>query len=195
MVKVLIVYASRHGGTKGIALRIGNVLVEKGLQCTVAPAEENPDPTIEDACLLGSGVYLGSWLKEALDYGWRHAPRLAERPIWLFSSGPLPGPAADKATDRDDPLAVALGPKEGPGSGGRQKIAELSDALHPRDHRVFFGAYDPTQPRKSLPERLIRLTPASRSILPAGDYRDWGAIEGWAREIAAALVPAGVTTG
>jgi menaquinone-dependent protoporphyrinogen oxidase len=29
--------------------------------------------------------------------------------------------------------------------------------------------------------------PAARDILPAGDFRDWPAIEAWAREIAAAL--------
>jgi menaquinone-dependent protoporphyrinogen oxidase len=29
--------------------------------------------------------------------------------------------------------------------------------------------------------------PAIRDLLPAGDFRDWPAIEAWAREIAAAL--------
>jgi menaquinone-dependent protoporphyrinogen oxidase len=29
--------------------------------------------------------------------------------------------------------------------------------------------------------------PAGKQILPAGDFRDWEAIESWAREIAVAL--------
>jgi menaquinone-dependent protoporphyrinogen oxidase len=35
---------------------------------------------------------------------------------------------------------------------------------------------------------MVRLMPASKRILPAGDFREWDAIEAWAREIAAELV-------
>jgi menaquinone-dependent protoporphyrinogen oxidase len=40
-----------------------------------------------------------------------------------------------------------------------------------------------------MSERLIRLMPASKGLLPRGDFRDWEAIGAWAREIAAALRP------
>jgi menaquinone-dependent protoporphyrinogen oxidase len=56
-----------------------------------------------------------------------------------------------------------------------------------RDHRVFLGAYDPSDPPKSLSERIVRLMPGSRGILPPGDFRDWDAIEAWAHGIAASL--------
>jgi menaquinone-dependent protoporphyrinogen oxidase len=39
-----------------------------------------------------------------------------------------------------------------------------------------------------MQERLVRLMPAARLVLPAGDFRDWDAIEAWAHEIAAELV-------
>lgn len=188
MMKVLIVYASRHGGTRGIAQRIGEVLAGEGLlEPTVVSAEEDPDPSRADACILGSGVYIGSWLKEAVDYGWRHSRALAERPVWLFSSGPLPGSTKEKP-GVVDPIEQALGPAEGPGSGGRRKVAELSAAIHPRDHKVFFGKFDPDQPPKSMPERLLRMMPAGKDILPPGDFRDWAVIEAWAREIGNELV-------
>ena len=183
MMKVLIAYASRHGGNRGIAERIGKVLAGEGLlEPTVASVEEDPDPSLADACVLGSGVYMGSWLKEGIDYGWRHSGVLAERPVWLFSSGPLSGPT--KSVPVADPLTDALGPAEGPGSGGHRKVVALSAALHPRDHKVFLGAYDPKDPPKTMPERLLRMLPASKDILPVGDFRDWDAIEAWAREIA-----------
>jgi menaquinone-dependent protoporphyrinogen oxidase len=40
-----------------------------------------------------------------------------------------------------------------------------------------------------MSERLVRMMPASKDLLPAGDFRDWEAIEAWAREIAATLRP------
>jgi menaquinone-dependent protoporphyrinogen oxidase len=187
MTKVLVVYGSRHGGTRGIAERIGEVLRTEGLEADVAAADQVRDVRAADAFVVGSGVYMGSWLKEAVDFIAKNEATLASRPLWLFSSGPLPGSSASKSAD--DPLADALGPEEGPGSGGRKKIAELSAATHPRDHHVFLGAFDPKEAPRAMSERLVRMMPASKDLLPAGDFRDWEAIEAWAREIAATLRP------
>jgi menaquinone-dependent protoporphyrinogen oxidase len=185
MTKVLVVYASRHGGSRGIAERIGEVLRTKGLEALVATPGEKPDVDTADAVVIGSGVYIGRWLKEATEFIERNKAALATRPVWLFSSGPLP--SSTRSTGAQDPLTEALGPEDGPGSGGRKQIAALSGAIQPRDHRVFEGAYDPNDPPRSMPERLLRLMPASKNILPAGDFRDWPAIEAWAHEIAASL--------
>ncbi len=116
---------------------------------------------------------------------------LATRPVWLFSSGPLPG--SSNATEGDDPLAAALGPADGPGSGGRKQVVALADATHAREHRVFFGAFDPDDPPRATSERLVRMMPASKKLLPPGDFRDWDAIEAWAHEISAALATRNVT--
>lgn len=185
MAKVLVVYASRHGGTRGIAERIGDVLRAEGLEADVVAAD-HAEVGNTDAVIVGSGVYMGSWLKEGIEFIKRNEAGLAARPLWLFSSGPLPGSSKDKGPV-DDPITNALGPEDGPGSGGRKKIAELSAATHPRDHRVFFGAFDPNDPPRAMSERFVRMMPAAKGILPPGDFRDWDAIEAWAREIAATL--------
>jgi menaquinone-dependent protoporphyrinogen oxidase len=39
-----------------------------------------------------------------------------------------------------------------------------------------------------MSERLVRMMPAAKGVLPPGDFRDWEAIDAWAREIATALV-------
>jgi menaquinone-dependent protoporphyrinogen oxidase len=56
------------------------------------------------------------------------------------------------------------------------------------------GRYDPDDSAKNLPERFMksfmRVIPAIRDVLPAGDYRDWAAIEAWADGIATELRPA-----
>jgi menaquinone-dependent protoporphyrinogen oxidase len=187
MTKVLVVYGSRHGGTRGIAERIGEVLRTQGAEVDVAAADRvaTEDVRSADAVMVGSGVYMGKWLSEPLDFLGQNQEVLASRPTWLFSSGPLLG--SSKEQPDADPLTNALGPTEGPGSGGRKKVEEVSARVHPRDHRVFPGAFDPKEPPKAISERIVRIMPAARKILPAGDFRDWPAIEAWAREIAAEL--------
>lgn len=189
MTRVLVVYGSRHGSTRGIAERVGEVLRTEGLNADVVAADRAGDLQDADAFVVGSGVYIGSWLKEAVAFLERNATTLATRPLWLFSSGPLPGSTKEAGTD---PLSDALGPADGPGSGGHRKIRELSAVVHPRDHHVFLGAFDPKDPPRSMAERFVRLMPASKNILPVGDFRDWNDIEAWARGIAASLQPAAV---
>jgi menaquinone-dependent protoporphyrinogen oxidase len=185
MPRVQVVYASRHGGTAGIADRIAEVLRSKGIEAIVEDAASQPDPARYDGHVVGSAVYMGSWLKEGIAFLEANEHVLAARPVWLFSSGPLPGSTKDTgATDR---LELALGPEHGPGSGGRQRVTALSEPIHPRDHRVFQGAFDPNDSPRTLSERVIRLMPGAKGILPEGDFREWDEIEAWARQIAAAL--------
>jgi len=196
MTRVLVVYGSRHGGTKGIAERIGEVLRARGLDATVHTAASVSEAEVRgaDAFVVGSGVYMGSWLDDPLEFLARHTHAVAARPLWLFSSGPLPGSTKDKQAA--DPIENALGPSDGPGSGGRKKVEAVSAATGPRDHRVFMGRYDPDDAPTNLPERFMksfmRVIPAVRDVLPAGDFRDWPAIEAWADSIAREL--GGVTT-
>jgi menaquinone-dependent protoporphyrinogen oxidase len=185
MGRVLVVYGSRHGGTRGIAERIGEVLRTEGLETEVEAAGDVAGLGAADAVVVGSGVYMGSWLKEPIDFIKRNEASIAARPLWLFSSGPLRGSSATMSAD--DPISDALGPREGPGSGGRKKIAEIEAATSPRGHRVFFGAFDPNDPPRAMSERLVRMMPGAKGLLPPGDFREWDAIEAWAREIAASL--------
>jgi len=98
---------------------------------------------------------------------------LAHRPVWLFSTGPLGIDATDaKGVD----LPATAEPKEIPG---------FREAIHPRDHHVFFGALDPG--RLTFAEKTLRKLPAARAMMPEGDFRDGTEIEVWARSIAQEL--------
>lgn len=194
MSRALIVHASRHGGSAGIAERIGDVLRQSGVDVVVAPARDLPDPRSFDACIVGAGVYMGSWVGEGIAYLERYGHVLATKPVWLFSSGPLPGSTKEPKTPTADPVEIALGPLEGPGSSGRRKLEDAAAPIHPKEHRVFTGAFDPAEPPANLAERVVRMMPMAKGILPAGDFRDWPAIEAWAKEIATTLaepVPVG----
>lgn len=168
MTKVLVVYASRHGSTRDIAERIGTVLRSQRLAVTVAPVQDKPDPAVFDAVVLGSGAYFGSWLGEAKAYVRRYRKVLRERAVWLFSSGPVEPPTPESKQ-------AALLPKT---------HNELRALLKPKDHAIFQGAFDPANRPKSLGERVMRHMPASKDLLPAGDFRDWPAIDTYARQIA-----------
>ncbi|GAA2092663.1 flavodoxin domain-containing protein [Microlunatus panaciterrae] len=172
---VLVAYATRHGSTAGIAERIAAALGTAGVSAEAHPVSEVADLTPYDAFVIGGAAYMYHWLKDATAFVKRHRAELAERPVWLFSSGPL-------GTDRVD--------KEGRDvleTGQPKEFEELKGLLHPRGEQVFFGAWDPSAPPVGIGERLLRHMPASKEALPAGDFRDWPAIEAWAAEIAEAL--------
>ena len=68
MTNVHVVYASRHGGTQGIAERITEVMLAEGLEVSCSPANAARDLATADAFVIGSGVYMGSWLDEAVKF-------------------------------------------------------------------------------------------------------------------------------
>jgi len=185
---VLVTYASRHGATQGIAERIGETLRANGLDAETRPAASVRNASAYDAFVIGSAAYMEHWLKDAKSFVDRNRDVLAARPVWLFSSGPIgPDPVDKHGVDQK----VAAVPKEAP---------ELVAALHARDHHVFFGAYDPDQKPVGMVEglgmRFMKLMPAAREAIPAGDFRDWPEIESWATAIAhellgQSMVPAG----
>jgi len=87
--RVLIAYASRYGTTKGIAERIAATLRLQGLDAIVEAVGKAGDPAGYDAVVIGSAAYFFRWMKDAKSFVLRYAGPLANRPVWLFSSGPL----------------------------------------------------------------------------------------------------------
>jgi menaquinone-dependent protoporphyrinogen oxidase len=177
--RILVAYATQHGSTQGIAERIADRLAVAGHSPEVRPAAEAGDLAEFDAYVIGSAAYIGRWLNEASELVRDNAARLASRPTWLFSSGPL-GTGPTDAQGRDQHEAAV--PKE---------FAEFGRLIHPRGSHVFFGALDPA--KLGLRDRAIRSLPAGRALLPEGDFRDWREIDAWAAEIAndLALVASG----
>jgi menaquinone-dependent protoporphyrinogen oxidase len=172
--RVLVAYASRHGATKGIAERIGERLRADGLAVDVLPVGK-VDVAAYDAVVVGSALYMFHWMGEARAFAKKNREAMAGKPVWLFSSGPFGDEKVDK--QGRDVLEVA-GPRE---------IDELRAMLAPRDHRVFWGAWDASYKPIGFMEKITMAMPAARNAFPSGDKRDWPAIEAWADGIAAAL--------
>ena len=172
---VLVAYSSRHGATTGIAERIADGLRAAGLPVDVRPIADAHDVTGYEAFVIGSAAYMFHWLKDATAFAKGHRAVLAEHPVWLFSSGPL---GTDLMDEEGRDVLETTRPKE---------FAELQTLLHPRGERIFFGAWDPDAPAIGIGERLMRLMPKAKAAMPVGDFRDWEAIDAWAREIASDL--------
>jgi menaquinone-dependent protoporphyrinogen oxidase len=171
---VLVAYASRHGSTAGIAERIAATLRAEGLSAEAHPASQVGAIDGYDAYVVGSAAYMFRWLKDASRFVERHRALLEHRPVWLFSSGPL---GADRVDAHGNDVLEASRPKD---------FEALGSRIQPRGTQVFFGAWDPQSAPVGLVEWLVRRMPA-KDTLPAGDFRDWEAIDAWAREIAQQL--------
>jgi len=167
--QVLVAYATKYGATAEIAEKIGQVLREAGLRADVLPADRVGDLTPYQAVVLGSGVYMGQWRKEATTFLAANEKALAERPVWLFSSGP---------TGEGDPVELT--------KGWRLPTAQqpIADRIRPRDTAVFHGVLD--MKKLNLAEKVI----IKGIKAPIGDFRDWNAITSWATAIAAAIADA-----
>lgn len=174
--RILVAFASKHGSTKGIADFIGEKLRQHGVQkVDVLDVEQVDNVGDYDAFVIGSALYMNHWQKEATKFVSKNKSILSIRPVWLFSSGPVGKERKDaKGRDLLDPSVV--GPKE---------FEELKEKLHPRDHKVFFGALEGS--KQGFFYRQIRKSTAIRESLPEGDFRDWNEIEAWSFEIARSL--------
>jgi menaquinone-dependent protoporphyrinogen oxidase len=166
-VQVLVVYATKHGATAEIAEKIGRVLREAGLQADVLPADKVGDLGPYGAVVLGSAVYAGQWRKEAATLLENNEAALAERPVWLFSSGP---------TGKGDPVELM--------NGWRFPEAQqpIADRIGPRDIAFFGGML--VMEKLNLGEKLL----VKGIKAPIGDFRDWDSIYAWANEVAMVLL-------
>jgi menaquinone-dependent protoporphyrinogen oxidase len=167
--KVLVAVASKHGSTREIGGVIAEELHNAAIDAYLRDVSEVSDIFGYDAVVLGSAIYMGKWLPEARQFAEQHRVDLARVPVWLFSSGPL---GADSPQPDNDPQALAA-------PLGGVKV---------RDHRVFVGKLDPAG------LRLNEWLAAKMVKAPAGDFRDWDDIRGWARGIAQSLAESATQT-
>ncbi len=164
--RVLVVYATKYGATAGIAEKIGQVILQAGLQTDVLPTDSVNDLAPYKAIVLGSAVYVGQWRKEAVAFLENNEKTMAKLPVWFFSSGP---------TGKGDPVQLMQGWRF------PEALQPIADRVQPRDTAFFHGALDMT--KLSLAEKLL----IKGIKAPVGDFRDWDAIASWATAIANAL--------
>ena len=152
MSHVLVAYASKHGATAEIAEAVADELRRGGPRGGLrAPPTKCRAWTLTTRLVIGSAVYMKRWLPEARRLLKRHAKELADRPFWVFSSGPF-------------------GEKPDPSWSEPPRTIKRAEHLGVRDH-VVFGGRLPLEPSNFMERAMVRDCPPDKR-----DLRDWDEI-------------------
>ena len=159
--KVLVAYASKMGGTAGIAEAIGAELREHGHDVDVLDVTQVHTIEPYDAVVLGSAIYIRRWRREAVHFLRKNVNELRTRQVWLFHSGPV-GPDKDQAQEMP------------------HVVRRLAREIGAVPAMTFAGRLEPDNATGFLARRL-----ATGKL--AADSRDWFKIRAWADDISAAI--------
>ena len=113
--KILLTSSSKHGSTDEVAAVIAERLRAAQIDVETKRPEDVDNVEEYDAFILGSAVYMTTWMPEAVDFTTRFRDVLRARPVWAFSVG----------------LSGRIGPV-------------LLD-IDPEDHVTFAGRFDPSR--------------------------------------------------
>lgn len=184
--RLLLVYATRHGSTREVADAVAEELRAAGHEVDQRPAAEAPSPAGYDAVVVGGPMIMG-WHRQAVRYLKKHRADLERLPTALFITA-----ASLTETSESDVQGVpivkdpwlAKAPRDAAKLGRKERYAlpqhYLGDVLkkaaplRPRSVAFFVGSLDLTTMNlfeKAFVLLVVGATP--------GDGRNWKAIREW----------------
>ena len=83
--KILLTSSSKHGSTDEVAAVIAERLRAAQIDVETKRPEDVDSVEEYDAFILGSAVYMTTWMPEAVDFTTRFRDVLRARPVWAFS--------------------------------------------------------------------------------------------------------------
>ena len=101
---------------------IASGLRANGLQARAEPITDVKSVTVYQAVVLGGNAHMSHWLDAAVRFARHHRKELADRAVWLFSSGPA-GTARSAAEDTPP-----------------HEFHQLVKLVEPRGEHVFAGS-------------------------------------------------------
>lgn len=165
---ILVAYASEFGSTVEVAETIGQTLRDGGAQVDVRAVVDVATFAPYSAAIIGSAIYNGAWLPEAVHFVEVHAAALSQIPTAYF---------VVCATMREDTPEHRQGARS-----FLDPVLDQIPQVRPIDIGLFAGKIDP--PKLPWPIRLrMRLT----TDLRQGDYRRWDDVRIWTASIAPQL--------
>ncbi|MDG6257564.1 MAG: flavodoxin domain-containing protein [Methanomicrobiaceae archaeon] len=158
--KILVAYASRYGSTGEIAEEIAEVLRDVGVDVSVSNVLETENLTGYGGVVIGSPIYMGKWLPEAVDFVKNFQDDLRRVPVAVFAVGF----SMKEATEENR-------------ESGRAAISVIRPYVHPFDVGIFAGklTYDDLS---GADAEIIKMAGVME-----GDFRDWDEIAAWAGDL------------
>jgi menaquinone-dependent protoporphyrinogen oxidase len=160
VVRVLVAYGSKRGGTEGLAQMVASYLRQAGFAVDVLPARGVKDLGAYDTVLVGGALYSARWHRDARRFVKRQTAQLRRRPTYFFSSGPL-----DHSADQGE-----IPPVKG--------VAGLMQRVGAREHTTFGGRLAPDA--KGFPAATM----ARKNL---GDWRSADQVRSWTHHLASEL--------
>ena len=192
--RVLLVYASRHGSTVEVADAVAEELRAAGHEVDQRPAAEAPGPAGYDAVVVGGPMIMG-WHRQAVRYVTRNRVELERLPTALFITA-----ASLTETGETDVQGVPIikdpwlvkAPRDAAKLRRKERYAlpqhYLGDVLkkaapvRPRSVAFFAGSLDLTT--MNIVEKLFVLLVVGAT---PGDGRNWKVVRKWGAGLGEAL--------
>ena len=160
--KVLVTYASKYGSTGGVANAIGKELCSKDVAADVVLIKNARNVGSYQGVVIGSAIYMGKWMSEAVDFVKKNKDTLRQMPVAYF----LVCMTLSKPTEENRAKVLSY----------MDSILKAVPEIKPVGIGTFAGALDYNN-LSWLNKKILK----SKGT-PEGDFRDWKAIQAWARE-------------
>jgi menaquinone-dependent protoporphyrinogen oxidase len=161
--KVLVAYASKYASTGGVADAIGKELCNRGAAVDVCLVKNVGDLNPYRGVVVGSAIYMGKWMPEAVDFVQKNREVLGQIPVVYF--------------------LVCMTMRDPTQENRRKVLAYLDRVLKevpqvkPVEIGTFAGALDYSN--LSVPNKMIMKVKGA----PEGDFRQWDVIRAWATRL------------
>ena len=162
--EILVTYATRHGSTEGVARAIAEAFSADGAPAAVKPVHEVEDLSAWRAVVLGSPLYAGKLLGDAVAFAKGHHEELSRMPVALF----VVGLTMYRPSEKNVRKVV-------------KQTKSFVEFLRPTDVGLFAGALDYGE-LGFFHRMLMKFVK-----IPQGDFRNWDVIRRWAKELLPAL--------
>jgi menaquinone-dependent protoporphyrinogen oxidase len=172
--RILIVYASQHHSTGGIANAVEKVLCENGTYVETKEIKDVTDLNRYDAVIIGGPIQFDKWVPATREFITMHQDILTRLPVAFFFS------------------CMALSQQTEKSRRQGQKYADNLRNTFPKINPLAIGQFAGVLNLTKMPLylRLVFRVIMTVTGVKEGDYRDWNAIRSWANDINSHLLSA-----